>query len=48
VDEADRLLATALAAAEQAAGVRWDGVVLRVTGNPAIPVGAVDDEASDS
>jgi CRISPR-associated protein Csb1 len=47
IDEADRLLATALAAAEQAAGLRWDGVVLRVTGNPAIPVGAVDDEASD-
>jgi CRISPR-associated protein Csb1 len=44
VPAADALLADALAAAEQAAGVRWNGVVLRVTGNPAIAAGAVDEE----
>jgi CRISPR-associated protein Csb1 len=47
IDEADALLAAALERAEQVAGVRWDGVVLRVAGNPAIAVGAVDDEAED-
>lgn len=46
IEEADALLATALTAAERTAGVGWDGAVLRVTGNPAIPVGAVDDEAA--
>jgi CRISPR-associated protein Csb1 len=44
IESADALLAAALEAAEKAAGVRWQGVVLRVTGNPAIPVGAVDEE----
>jgi CRISPR-associated protein Csb1 len=44
VAAADALLAEALSAAERAAGVRWDGVVLRVAGNPAIAVGAVDEE----
>lgn len=46
IEEADALLAAALSAAERAAGIRWDGVVLRVAGNPAIPVGAVDDETA--
>lgn len=45
IAEADALLSDALAAAERAAGVRWEGVVLRVTGNPSIPVGAVDEES---
>jgi CRISPR-associated protein Csb1 len=44
IEAADGLVAAALEAAERAAGVRWQGVVLRVNGNPAIPVGAVDDE----
>lgn len=47
VATADELLAAALAAAEQAAGVRWEGVVLRVTGNPAIASGAVDEESEE-
>lgn len=44
IEAADALLAAALEVAENAAGVRWQGVALRVTGNPAIPVGAVDEE----
>lgn len=48
IEAADGLLAAALEAAERTAGVRWQGVVLRVTGNPAIPVGAVDDEEAVS
>ena len=44
ITEADALLDAALAAAGQQAGVRWDGVVLRVAGNPAIAAGAVADE----
>jgi CRISPR-associated protein Csb1 len=44
VAEADVLLDAALAAARQRAGVRWDGVVLRVTGDPAVVAGAVADE----
>lgn len=42
--EADALLESALTAAEQSAGVRWNGVVLHVAGNPAIASGAVADE----
>jgi len=42
--DADALLDAALAAAEQKAGVQWNGVVLRVTGNPSIVAGAVADE----
>lgn len=37
---ADELLAAALARAESEAGVTWDGVVLQITGNPAIVAGA--------
>ncbi len=44
IKAADALLASALAHAEQAAGITWDGVVLNITGNPAIVAGAVDDE----
>lgn len=44
VQGADSLLAAALMHAEQAAGVVWNGVVLHVTGNPAIVAGALDDE----
>ena len=44
ITEADQLLDAALAAAQEGAGVRWNGVVLRVTGNPAIVAGAVADE----
>ncbi|HEV3380292.1 MAG TPA: type I-U CRISPR-associated RAMP protein Csb1/Cas7u [Trebonia sp.] len=49
VAEADALLDAALTAAGQRAGIEWSGVVLRVTGNPAIAVGAVaDDDGTDS
>lgn len=44
IAEADELLAAALERAGRQAGVTWNGVVLRVTGNPAIAVGAVADE----
>lgn len=42
---ADDLLGAALARAEQTADVRWNGVVLRVTGNPAVLAGAVAEDA---
>jgi len=44
VEAADALLAEALAAAEMSAGVSWNGVVLRVAGDPAIVAGAVSDD----
>lgn len=48
IEEADKLLDAALAAGRESAGVVWDGVVLRVTGNPAIVAGAVaDDDGAD-
>jgi CRISPR-associated protein Csb1 len=43
IEQADELLASALEHAERSAGVRWNGVALRVTGNPHIVSGAVDD-----
>lgn len=43
---ADALLADALDHAGQAAGVLWDGPVLRIVGNPEIAKGAVDDDAT--
>ena len=46
VAAADALLAAALTRAERDAGVAWNGVVMRVVGNPAIVAGALDDEAS--
>jgi CRISPR-associated protein Csb1 len=46
VADADALLAAALAHAEQAANVSWNGVVLRVDGDPEIAAGAVDDAPS--
>jgi CRISPR-associated protein Csb1 len=48
VPEADALLADALATAQRLAGVRWDGVALPVTGNPAIAAGAVAEEPEAS
>jgi CRISPR-associated protein Csb1 len=48
VEQADELLAEALAHAERAAGIAWNGVVLDITGDPAIVAGAVDDEAEGS
>lgn len=47
IAEADVLLDAALAAAVEKAGVTWNGVVLRVAGNPDIAVGAVADEDGD-
>lgn len=48
IPAADRLLADALAGAESAADVRWDGQVLRVEGDPEIIRGAADsDDAAD-
>ena len=45
--EADALLAAALAHAERSAGIRWNGPVLRVVGNPAVVSGAADDEQGE-
>jgi len=45
IEAADDLLASSLGHAERVAGVTWDGVVLHVTGNPAIVSGAVDEDA---
>lgn len=44
IAEADALLGAALAAAEQKAGVEWNGVVLRAVGNPNVLKGAVAEE----
>ena len=44
IAEADALLDAALAAARDKAGIRWNGVVMQVTGNPAVVAGAVADE----
>ncbi len=44
IEDADVLLGDALSEAERLAGVRWEGVVLTVTGNPAIVAGAVADD----
>jgi CRISPR-associated protein Csb1 len=44
IAEADTLLDLALADAQEKAGVNWNGVVLRVTGNPDVVAGAVADE----
>jgi CRISPR-associated protein Csb1 len=41
---ADELLTQALTNAESVAGVRWNGVVMKVTGNPDIAAGSVDEE----
>jgi CRISPR-associated protein Csb1 len=46
IDEADALLAEALADAEAKAAITWNGVVLKVAGHPAIAQGAVADEDS--
>jgi CRISPR-associated protein Csb1 len=48
IKAADVLLEQALAHAESTADVRWDGVVLAVTGNPAIVAGAVEDEDGEA
>jgi CRISPR-associated protein Csb1 len=45
IEAADDLLASSLSHAERVAGVTWDGVVLRVTGNPAIVAGAIDEDS---
>lgn len=44
VDQADELLLQALSRAQAAADVEWSGVVLQVTGNPAIVAGAGDED----
>jgi CRISPR-associated protein Csb1 len=43
VAEADALFTAALDQAERTAAIAWNGVALRVVGDPAIGVGAVDD-----
>lgn len=48
VAEADVLLAAALTHAEQTADITWDGVALRITGDPAIAAGAIDEEDGES
>ncbi len=47
IAEADALLDAALAAAQEKAGVTWNGIVLRVAGNPDVAAGAVADEDED-
>lgn len=47
IADVDELLAQAVALAESAAGLRWDGVALRVTGNPGIVAGARDNTDGD-
>lgn len=44
IEAADTLLAGALSHAETAAGVRWQGVVMHVVGNPAVVAGAVAED----
>jgi CRISPR-associated protein Csb1 len=44
IPAADELLTAALSHAERTAGVIWNGVVLRVTGDPAIVAGAVNED----
>lgn len=44
---ADALLAEALSAAEERAGVVWQGVALEVTGNPAVVSAAVEGEGGE-
>lgn len=46
IDTADALLEQALAVAESAAGVQWQGQVLDVIGNPLVSANSVDDGAS--
>jgi CRISPR-associated protein Csb1 len=48
VADADAVLAQALAHAERIAGIAWNGVTLRIEGDPAIAAGAVDEEAEES
>lgn len=48
IDVADEILAAAVAHAEQAAGVLWDGVALEVVGDPAIIKSATDDSENES
>lgn len=45
---ADALLADALRHAESTAGVQWNGVELRITGNPDVIAGALDDDQEAS
>lgn len=49
IADADALLGSALALAEEKANVQWTGVVLHVMGNPNVVIGAVadDDEGQD-
>jgi len=47
INAADALLSDALAKAEQAAGIRWNGLALDVVGNPAITAGAVADDGAE-
>lgn len=47
IQVADELLDAALAQAESAAGVTWNGIVLRVDGNAAIIAGAVEEEQGE-
>ena len=44
IAEADTLLDAALAAARDTAGIGWNGVVMKVTGNPAVVAGALADD----
>ncbi|MGH3437223.1 MAG: type I-G CRISPR-associated RAMP protein Csb1/Cas7g [Sciscionella sp.] len=48
VTDADALLADALQHAESVAEVRWNGVVLQITGNQDVIAGAVDEEEGAS
>lgn len=47
-EAASALLAQALERAEAAAGVRWNGVAMRIQGNPDVVVAAVDDAEEEA
>ncbi|MGH3905586.1 MAG: type I-G CRISPR-associated RAMP protein Csb1/Cas7g [Pseudonocardiaceae bacterium] len=47
IGAADVLLADALQHAESAAGVRWNGVALQITGNQDVIAGAVDEDPGE-
>ncbi|MBE6474545.1 MAG: type I-U CRISPR-associated protein Cas7 [Actinomyces succiniciruminis] len=47
IEQAQELLAEAIAHAEQTAGLKWDGSVLAVDGNPAILAAASDDSRDE-
>ena len=48
IDDADDLLASAIAHAESEAGIRWEGQTLEVLGNPIVHRGSVEDDGGEN